>query len=181
MLSHPSIHKIHIFATIFKWVKIETMKHIFSEEDKKIKILMSTLDDKNRIGRDYQEGDDKCQSINERIRMILNIINRKNRPVTNMLFFVMYDISSNKVRTLVAKYLIGKGCTRVQCSIFLADLHTSVYEEIKKDLAEVQAAYDNNDSILIVPISEGYLDAMKIIGQDINIDLITHKDNTLFF
>ncbi|WP_311566681.1 CRISPR-associated endonuclease Cas2 [Porphyromonas uenonis] len=29
----------------------------------------------------------------------------------------MYDIESDKVRRLVAKYLIGKGCTRIQRSI----------------------------------------------------------------
>lgn len=92
-------------------------------------------------------------------------------------FFIMYDITSNKVRKLVAKYLEKKGCTRVQRSIFLADLPAKEYEIIKSDLVEVQAAYDNNDSILIIPISIGYLDSMKIIGQDINIDLITHKKN----
>jgi CRISPR-associated protein Cas2 len=97
-----------------------------------------------------------------------------------MLFFVMYDISSNKVRNLVSKYLIEQGCTRIQCSIFLADLPDNKYEKIKNDLAEVQSAYDNNDSIIIVPVPQGYLQAMKIIGQDINIDLITHQVNTLF-
>jgi CRISPR-associated protein Cas2 len=41
--------------------------------------------------------------------------------------------------------------------------------------------YDNNDSILIVPLSEDYARAMKIIGQDVDIDLILHSKNTLFF
>ena len=98
-----------------------------------------------------------------------------------MLFFVMYDIESNKVRYQIMKYLIKKGCTRVQKSIFLADLPSSIYNTIREELALVQESYDNNDSILIVPISTDYLSAMKIIGQSIDIDVITRSKNTLFF
>lgn len=57
----------------------------------------------------------------------------------------------------------------------------ATYESIKNDLAVVQAAYDNNDSILVVPISTDYLRSMKIIGQNIDIDLILHNRNTLIF
>jgi len=98
-----------------------------------------------------------------------------------MTFFVMYDISSNKVRNQVVKYLIQKGCTRVQRSIFLADLDAKVYNEIREDLAAVQQAYENEDSILIVPLSTDYLKSMKIIGQNIDIDVITKCKHTLFF
>ena len=69
----------------------------------------------------------------------------------------------------------------MQKSIFLADLDAKVYEEIKNDLAEVQAAYENMDSILVVPLSTDYLRAMKVIGHSVNIDVITHSRNTLFF
>ena len=98
-----------------------------------------------------------------------------------MLFFVMYDIESNKVRNLVAKYLIRMGCTRIQKSIFLADLEPESVSKIKSDLADVQSAYENNDSILIVPVSTDELRAMKIIGQNIDMDLIVRNKNTLFF
>lgn len=97
------------------------------------------------------------------------------------MFFVMYDIESNKVRRYVVKYLERQGCTRIQKSIFLADLEMSKFNEIKNDLAEVQAVYENNDSILVVPITTEYLRSMKIIGQNIDIDVITHSRNTLFF
>lgn len=98
-----------------------------------------------------------------------------------MLFFVMYDIESNKVRRLIAKYLQRKGCMRIQRSIFLADLSMTDYDSIRNDLAEVQAAYENKDSILVVPISPDYLRSMKIIGQKIELDIILHNKNTLFF
>ncbi len=125
--------------------------------------------------------DDDIPSLEERTHYILGLVNNKNRKASNMLFFVMYDIESNKVRRYIVKYLQRKGCTRVQKSIFLADLDSLKYEEIKHDLTDVQSVYENNDSILIVPISTEYLKSMRIIGQNIDIDIITHSNNTLFF
>lgn len=119
-------------------------------------------------------------SLDQRISEVLNIVKRKHDKA-RMLFFVMYDIESNKVRNQIVKYLIRKGCFRVQKSIFLADLEHAVYHEIKNDLAEVQACYENEDSILVVPISTDYLQAMKIIGKNIDVDLVIKNKNTLFF
>ena len=93
----------------------------------------------------------------------------------------MYDITSNKVRTTIAKFLLKKGCTRVQKSIFMADMPSDEVQDIAQKLTEIQKMYDNNDSILIVPLSEDYARAMKIIGQEVDIDLILHSKNTLFF
>lgn len=97
-----------------------------------------------------------------------------------MIYFIMYDIESNKVRTLVAKYLIRKGCTRVQKSIFIASTERPVFDEIRKDLKEVQECYDNSDSILLVPVSTDEIRAMKVIGQNIDFDLALKNKNTLF-
>lgn len=126
-------------------------------------------------------GEDELDSIEDRVGRILGLVNRSERKPSNMLFFVMYDIESDKVRRYVAKYLEQKGCTRVQRSIFLADLEPSAYQSIRQDLTEVQAAYDNNDSILVVPISTEQLNAMKIIGQKIDVEIIAHTRNTLIF
>ncbi len=124
---------------------------------------------------------DSLPSLEERAAHVLGIVNHPKRTVGNMLFFVMYDIESNKVRYNVVKYLLRQGCMRIQKSIFLADLPAARYNAIRNDLAEVQAAYDNQDSIVICPISTDLLQNMKIIGQNINIDVITKSKNTLFF
>ncbi len=124
---------------------------------------------------------DELTTLEERIEKILDIVKKDNRPAGNMIFFVMYDIEDNKVRSQVFKYLLRMGCYRVQRSVFLADLPNDKYDQIRRDLTEVQAAYENNDSILVVPISTDYLTAMKIIGQTIDVDVITKKKNTLFF
>ena len=124
---------------------------------------------------------DSIPDLQERLKTIFNVINNNQRPPSRMLFFVMYDIESNRVRRQIVKYLERQGCSRVQKSIFLADLPAPAFEQIKNDLSEVQACYENQDSILVVPISTDYLQSMKIIGQEINIDVITKSKNTLFF
>lgn len=124
---------------------------------------------------------DEMLSLDERIKRLLHIIQQPNRPANHMIFFVMYDIESTKVRNQIAKYLLREGCTRVQKSIFLADLPLATYERMRGELAEVQQCYENNDSILIVPISTDYLQSMKVIGQTLDVDLILKTRNTLFF
>lgn len=123
---------------------------------------------------------DGLQTIDERINSIFKIVKSSNNA-SNMLCFVMYDIASNKVRYQVVKYLEKMGCSRVQKSIFLGNITRENYEKIRKDLAEVQAAYDNEDSIFITPISVDLLSSMSIIGKQVDIDIITQSKNTLFF
>lgn len=124
---------------------------------------------------------DGLPSLKDRVDFLTGVVNRQELKATDMLFFVMYDIESNKVRRLVAKYLLDKGCFRIQKSIFLANVDRAVCEQIKSDLAEVQALYDNHDSIIVCPVSTDEMRAMKIIGHQLNIDIITQVNNTLFF
>lgn len=76
---------------------------------------------------------------------------------------------------------VTRGCTRVQKSIFMASLPSETINDISQKLIDIQRMYDNNDSILVVPLSDDYARAMKIIGQEVNLDLILHDKNTLFF
>lgn len=134
------------------------------------KVLDAGLNQKS--ARQTNDTDEVLDSIDKRIQKILDIADDSHKNRYNMLFFVMYDIESNKVRNQIVKYLIRSGCHRIQKSIFLANLSHEKYNKIKEDLAEVQSYYDNNDSILLVPISTDYIQAMKITGQSINIDVI---------
>lgn len=134
----------------------------------------------NQVSFNFKELEE-MDSLQERVDKILGIVNNKKRKITNMLFFVMYDIESDKVRNLVFKYLKKEGCFNVQKSIFLGDLPLEKFNTIKRNLQEVQSCYDNNDSILIVPISTDYLKSMKIIGKQIDIDIVLRNRNTLFF
>ncbi len=124
---------------------------------------------------------ENIESLQERVDKLLGIVNNEKRKSTNMLFFVMYDIESNKVRTLVFKYLKKQGCINIQKSVFLGDTSIEKFNSIKANLTQVQECYDNSDSILIVPISTDYLKSMKIIGKQIDMDIIMNNRNTLFF
>lgn len=140
--------------------------------------LKSPQEGATDTGGSINEG---LESLEARASRILEITDQiKDRP-GHMLFFVMYDIENDKVRKMVSRYLIRRGCTRIQRSVFLAEAPTDIFSSIKDDLTVVQAAYDNNDSIVVLPISTDYLRMMKIIGQKIDVDIITQSRNTLFF
>lgn len=124
---------------------------------------------------------DDIPTLTERIRQILKIISTSETKPGYMICFIMYDISSNKVRTIISKFLLNRGCTRIQKSIFMASLPSDTVKDIETKLTEIQKMYENNDSILIVPLSDDYARAMKIIGQEVSLDLILHDKNTLFF
>lgn len=143
------------------------------------KIKHAGLEGSPTIRKKYEV--DTLKPLSERIEQILGIVKQFNNSSEKMIYFVMYDIENNKVRTQVAKYLIKKGCTRVQKSIFLANTDRVVFNEIKTDLKEVQECYENNDSIFLVPVSTDEIKAMKVIGQNIDFDLILQNINTLFF
>lgn len=147
--------------------------------ERMLKLQRAGIDGSQYTNREPDAED--APDINETIRRLFLITETQNRRADNMIFFVMYDIESNKVRTLIAKYLEKKGCTRIQKSIFLADTDRAIFEQIRSDLAEVQACYENNDSLLLVPISTDYLQSMKVIGKSVNVDIITKNVNTLFF
>ena len=124
--------------------------------------------------------DNDISDLPNRIRKILDI-SGKTLKATEMLYFVMYDIENDKVRTQIAKYLERQGCLRVQKSIFFAKTERSVFNQIFTELKTIQEMYDNNDSIFLVPVSTDQVRSMKIIGQNTDFDLIIGDQNTLFF
>lgn len=134
----------------------------------------------SNLADEHKEYDD-IDDLSLRIKKILEISERNHIESSKMLYFVMYDIENNKVRTLISKYLIKKGCQRVQKSIFFAESERSVFNEIKADLIDVQESYDNKDSIFLVPISTDQMRAMKIIGQNVDFDIVIEGKNTLFY
>ncbi|PJB59957.1 MAG: CRISPR-associated endonuclease Cas2 [Bacteroidetes bacterium CG_4_9_14_3_um_filter_41_19] len=125
--------------------------------------------------------EDELLELPERIQKILQIVNRTHLTANQMLYFIMYDIENNKVRTAISKYLEKNGCLRVQKSIFFVETERKVYNQIHSDLKHIQELYDNHDSIFLVPVSTDQVRSMKIIGQSIDFDLIIGSKNTLFF
>lgn len=95
------------------------------------KLQHSGLDDSPIINRLAVRADD-MPTLQQRIDAILGLIHQTAKLGGKMLFFIMYDIESNKVRYNIVKYLERMGCYRIQKSIFLANLSMEKYERIKK-------------------------------------------------
>lgn len=137
---------------------------------------------KNFKGVNQNFNDDlELEDLSSRVKKVLGIFNSHSNNSKNMIYFVMYDIENNKIRNYIAKFLLQKGCIRVQKSIFLADSERKTFNEIHNTLREVQQMYDNHDSIMMVPVSTDQVRAMKIIGENIDFDLVLGNKNTLFF
>ena len=117
----------------------------------------------------------------ERLPLVDKILKKfKLKKADDMFAFIMYDIENNKIRTQVSKYLIQNGCVRVQKSVFLAGLKRKKFMEIYSTLKEINSMYDNSDSLFFVPVGEDILNSMKVVGQNINFELITDTPNTMF-
>lgn len=122
------------------------------------------------------------QPLPVRIQQLIEILQKAaTKPPEDMYCFIMYDIQNNKVRTLIAKYLEKKGCLRVQKSVFFAQMHRKLYREISEVLKEIQQSYDNQDSIVMLPVGEDMLNNLLAIGQEFEFELSAVPRNTLFF
>ena len=149
---------------------IQKMQRVNAAAIKNYKAINQVFDD-----------DLQMDGLPERVQKVLGIFKRSANTSKNMIYFVMYDIENDKIRNYIAKFLLQKGCIRVQKSIFLADSERKTFGEIHNALKEVQEMYDNHDSIMLVPVSTDQVRAMKIIGQNIDFDIVLNNKNTLFY
>lgn len=98
----------------------------------------------------------------------------------HMLYLVMYDIEDHKVRTQMAKYLLKKGCMRIQKSVYLAKSSRKIYDEIYQALRDINQMYQNHDSIFLLPVPEEKFNHIKVIGKNVEFDLVTRNPTVLF-
>ncbi len=77
-------------------------------------------------------------------------------------FIVVYDISNNKNRTRLARFLFEYG-VRTQYSVFEAEVKPKNYNKFVALLA--RKIKNPNDKIYIYPIDKSDLDGIKRIGN----------------
>jgi len=111
----------------------------------------------------------------------MEMINKPNRNNTSVYSFITYDIQDNKIRTHIAKYLQRLGLIRVQYSVFFGDIHREDFNKIKDTLKAINDMYENKDSIFIIPIGEDVLNKTKVIGKNVDFEVIAEIRSTLFF
>ena len=119
--------------------------------------------------------------LTERIQRILGILRRDALKATDMVYLIMYDIEDDRVRRAIADYLLKEGCVRIQKSVYLLRSANKRFQAIHDTLKEVNEAYANADSIILVPVNSSDVRAMRLIGQNVDIKLVTDPPNTLFF
>ena len=134
----------------------------------------------DNIGSKMEDVTELMQPLPERIKLILRIINQEPIKAVNMNYLILYDIEKNKIRSLVSKYLIHKGCVRIQKSVFLMHSNHKKFDEIKETLVEINDIYENNDSIILIPINVSDARSMKLIGKNVDINQIVNQPNTVF-
>lgn len=95
-----------------------------------------------------------------------------------MLYWVMYDISNNRIRNNVIKACKNRGLYRVQKSIFLGELNKNEKDELK---IEVELLADmETDSIYIFPTSKDALYDTDIIGNGFDKELTANDTVSKF-
>jgi len=114
---------------------------------------------------------------NEEIFEILHL-NFENPRAMNC--FIFYDIQNNRLRVKIAKYLLEKGCQRIQKSVYLANITKKMYNDIFETFQELEEVFDDLDSIFMVPIGEYHLAEMRMVGKDVDMEFSRSQKHVIF-
>lgn len=96
-----------------------------------------------------------------------------------MLVWVIYDITSDKIRRKTIKICKNIGLYRVQKSVFLGDLENNDFDELKLKLKDT--IYLEEDSVYVFPMSKRELSQAGLIGQAFDKELVTDEIISKFF
>ena len=95
-----------------------------------------------------------------------------------MVTWVIYDISDDKCRNLVAKICKRAGLYRVQESVFLGELHSNRLDELHQQFVDIVAP---TDSIYLSPMSSDNFALIRTVGKGFDAELIAATRKHLFF
>jgi len=94
-----------------------------------------------------------------------------------LLVWVVYDITSDKIRNKIAKVCKRKGLTRVQKSVFLGTLNRTEIDEMammcKDSIAE------DSDSVYIFPMCRDDFGKTRLVGRGFDRDRVTDEVKAL--
>ncbi len=85
-----------------------------------------------------------------------------------MLFYVIYDISSNSMRTKISEKCKDYGLERVQKSAFLGELTFNEAEMLSIDFKEIvksEELFSDSDAIFIIPACSECFEKRILIGE----------------
>lgn len=94
------------------------------------------------------------------------------------LVWIIYDITENKIRSMIAKTCKGKGLYRVQKSVFLGTLNKNQIDELKIMCDDI--IDEEKDSVYIFPMCEDDFKKVKLLGQAFDKKLVSDEVKELF-
>lgn len=119
--------------------------------------------------------------LHERVQRIIDLFKKSAMtPAHQTLGFIMYDIEDNKIRNHIAKYLERLGYLRIQKSIFFGNINRKVHRDVYEALKEINELYENRDSIVFLPVSSDDISKVKLIGKNIEFEVMMETKNLLF-
>ncbi|MBS7631717.1 CRISPR-associated endonuclease Cas2 [Candidatus Bathyarchaeota archaeon] len=92
-----------------------------------------------------------------------------------MLTWVIYDISSDKIRGRVASICKKYGLYRVQKSAFLGTLNNNQLDSLA---LECEEAIEEEDSVFVFPMCESCYKGVRLIGKGFNDELVRDEVGT---
>jgi len=126
--------------------------------------------------------EDRLKPLNERIEKIMEIFKKAAViPAHQTLGFIMYDIEDNKVRRHIAKHLEKLGYIRIQKSIFSGNISRKIHQDVYDALKAINEMYDNSDSIVFLPVSSDDISKLKLVGKNIEFNVMLEIKYVLFF
>ncbi|MFT4154575.1 CRISPR-associated endonuclease Cas2 [Parafilimonas sp.] len=126
--------------------------------------------------------DEQLMPLDKRVEKIIEIFKKAVMvPAHQTLGFIMYDIEDNKIRRHIAKYLEKLGYMRIQKSIFFGNISRKIHQDVYDALKEINEMYDNSDSIVFLPVSSDDISRLKLVGRNIEFNVMLETKNVLFF
>lgn len=98
---------------------------------------------------------------------------------TEQLVWVIYDISSDKIRRKVVKATEEAGLYRVQKSVFLGTIERGPLDELVLRVSDL--IDPDTDSVYIFPMCEADFKKVILRGQAFDKDLVTDEIKAMFF
>jgi CRISPR-associated protein Cas2 len=96
-----------------------------------------------------------------------------------MLTWLIYDISNDKKRSMVAKACKNAGLYRVQKSVFLGDIEKNRLDELHLKCGEI---IDKDlDSLYIFPMCKDDFQKVKTAGNAFDKELVSDEILAMFF
>lgn len=97
----------------------------------------------------------------------------------DLLVWVIYDITENRVRQKVSDRCKSYGLYRVQKSVFLGDLNTNDRDSLGLECEELIDT--ERDSVYIFPMDEQSFKKVQLLGQAFDKELVSDEVITKFF